>query len=348
MEEGSEVTTQMPTVFDVARVAGVSAATVSRVLNGTARVHPDKVAQVQQAIANLGFKAKPFARGLLAGQIVVVGVMVPNLSDEFCGTLVTGVERALRARGVHMMCSLGHDDVEEEQRVLNILQARELGGLILLADRVPDDVLLELAAQQVPFVVLNRLLPKLAPHCIRVDNVRGGYLATQHLIESGHTRIAHLTGPLHRLDVRERLDGYRKALREAGLPFDELLLAAASGETWGEAEGRDLFRRLQGRTNFTALFAANDFLAVGALKELRGHGLEVPDDLSLVSYDNRSFTELVTPGLTTVDYPKLEMGQQAADHLAALIAGENPPPLPLLTPTLVIRSSTRSVNEITS
>jgi len=101
-----------------------------------------------------------------------------------------------------------------------------------------------------------------------------------------------------------------------------------------------MFKRLLERAQFSALFAANDFLAIGALRELRSRGLQVPDDLSLVSYDNRSFTELATPALTTVDYPKFEMGQRAAAHLAALIAGDSPPPLPLLEPTLVVREST--------
>jgi len=328
------------TVFDVAREAGVSAATVSRVLNGTARVHPDKAERVRSAMRHLGFKGNPLARGLLAGQLTMVGVVVPNLSDEFCGALVTGIEQELRSRGIHMLCSLGHDDAQEERRVLSIFEQRELSGLILLTDKVPDAVLLELATHKLPFVVLNRSLPELAAHCIRLDNVRGGYLATQHLLELGHTRIAHLTGSLTRLDVRERLEGYRMALRQADIAFDESLLVASSTEAWGEAEGRAMFKRLLERAQFSALFAANDFLAIGALRELRSRGLQMPDDLSLVSYDNRSFTELATPALTTVDYPKFEMGQRAAAHLAALIAGDSPPPLPLLEPTLVVREST--------
>lgn len=324
----------------VAQAAGVSPATVSRVLNGSARVSSEKIEAVRQAIRHFGYKANPFARSLLAGSLQAVGVLVPNLKDEFYGALVTSIERQLRAHGLHMMCSLGHDDAAEEERALEIFRERELDGLILLADHLPDAALLDLASRKVPVVLMNRSLPELARHCVRLNNALGGYLATKHLIDLGHTRIAHVTGPLNRLDTRERLDGYRKALREAKLPYDEALAVSIQGVEWGREAGRDATLRLLARTSFSALFAENDWLAIGALQALREKERNVPEDVSVVSFDNRSVAEVTAPSLTTIDFPKVEMGQRAADHLIALVRGEEPESLPILQPHLVVRDST--------
>ncbi|MDX2006187.1 MAG: LacI family DNA-binding transcriptional regulator [Meiothermus sp.] len=325
------------TILDIAREAGVSPATVSRVLNGTAGVRADKAERVRAVIARHNYRPNPFARGLLGQQTGVFGVLVPQLEDEFYGKIVTGVERELRREGMHLLCSLGHDDPGEEAQALELFRERQVDGLILLADQIDDAAILRQMEQRVPLVLINRLIPELEPHCLRLDNVRGGYDATRHLLDLGHRRIAHIAGPLERPGARERLDGYRTALREAGLePLEWLVVESEFSEDGGYLA----CKRLLGRGEFTALFAGNDQLALGAIAALREAGLEVPATVSVIGFDDRTLARFCFPALTTLHYPMLEMGARAARHLLALLRGEGPPALSRLRPELVVRSST--------
>lgn len=328
------------TIQDVARAAGVSPATVSRVLNGTAGVKPEKIEKVRAALAQFGYKANPFARSLLSEGLKVVGVLVPNLQDEFYGSIVTAIEKTLRAQGLQMMCALGHDDVQAEQEALSMLLERGLDGLILLADHLPDALLLDLKTRKVPFVLLNRSIPEVAEHCLRVDNFQGGHQATRHLLDLGHTRIAHLTGPLNRADTLGRYNGYLQALRDAGLEMDEALVLYAQDDNWSIEAGEAMTERLLARTSFTAIFTANDPLAVGALKVLHRKGFRVPEDISIVGFDNRSISSWVSPALTVMDYPKYRMGETAATHLIQMMSGQPTAPLPLLPLERIEREST--------
>ena len=332
------------TIHDIAEKAGVSTATVSRILNGNARVSADKVARVRAIIEELGYKANPFAKSLLTGHLKTVGVLVPNLKDEFYGVIVNAIEHRLSEHGLHMMCSLGHDDPEKELDAIKTFQSRNLDAYILFADLISDDDLLELMQQNVPFVLLNRFLPEAPDRCVYIDNTLGGFLATQHLIELGHTRIAHITGPLNRPDTLGRYTGYVKALEAAGIPVDSSLVLSANGSEWGEIEGEKLTQRLLSRSKFTAIFAATDWLAVGAMSSLEAAGLGVPADVSLVSFDNRSFTPFTHPKMTTIHYPREEMGVLAADRLVSLLQEKPLERLDALQPQLIVRGSTRKAS----
>lgn len=328
------------TIQDIAQKAGVSTATVSRVLNGNAKVNPDKVARVRQVIEDLGYKANPFARSLLTEHLKTVGVLVPNLRDEFYGMIVNAIERRLYDHGLHMMCSLGHDDPDKELDAIKTFQSRNLDAYILFADLISDEVILDLMEKQVPLVLLNRFIPEAAPCCLYINNEMGGYQATRHLLELGHTRIVHITGPLNRPDTLGRYTGYIKALQEAGVPADPALFLSTSESDWGEAEGEKLMTRLLSRSRFTAVFAANDWLSLGAIKALKGAGLRVPEDVSLVSFDDRTFARTALQGLTSVYFPREELGMQAADLVVSLLKGEEPVQQPPLNTHLVVRAST--------
>jgi LacI family transcriptional regulator len=330
-----------PSILDIAREAQVSPATVSRVLNGPARVKGDKAQRVLEVVDRLNFKlnSNTFARNLLAGRLRAVGVIIPVLHDEFFGTIITGIEERLRAGGVHLLCALGQENGDEELIALETILKGRPDGVIAFADWLPDAPLIELERSGVPVVLLNRSVPELARHCLRLDNELGGRLATEHLLGLGHRRIAHVTGSFDRLDVRERYAGYHAALRKAGAVPEEVLELTG---VWAEEieGGRAAVKRLFQRTTFTAVFAANDWLALGVVQGLRDLGLRVPEDVSVVGFDNRRVTELSAPALTVIDFPRLEMGHLAAEHLLSLLDGLNTPPLPLLTPRLIARAST--------
>jgi LacI family transcriptional regulator len=325
------------TIIEVARAAGVSPSTVSRVLNGTTPVEPGKAARVQAAVARLGYVPNAFARSLLGHAGRSVGVLVPQLGDEFYGRVVTGIEDALKGGGYHMVCSLGHDDRRAEAEAIAMFLETRAAGLVLVSDHVPERDILALARARHPIVLINRFIPELAAHAIRIDNVYSGALATRHLLGLGHTRIAHIAGSLSRSGARERLEGYHLALREGGIARDDRLVFEGD---FTEEGGREAVARALGSADFTAVFAANDRMAAGAIAAIREAGLRVPADVSVVGFDNTAISRFTYPTLTTVDYPVTSMGRQAAEHLLQLIAGADPAPLPLIQPRLVERDST--------
>jgi LacI family transcriptional regulator len=336
----TETNAKTPTIQDIAREAGVSAATVSRVINGTRQVEPIKRQRVLDVIEHHQYRPNPFARSLLQKTSRTIGALVPQLEDEFYGKIITGLESELRTHGFHVMVSLGHDDETVEVEALEAFRERQVDGLILMTQRLSDAALLNLSRQRVPIVLVNRQLPELEPHCVRLDNVSGGAQATRHLLGLGHRRIAHITGNLQRLGSRERLEGYRQAMHEAGLPRDEQLVVEGD---FTEESGQAATQRLLARGAFSAIFAASDRLAVGAFLALHKAGLDVPKDVSVVGFDDRSIASFVIPGLTTMHYPMLEMGVAAGRHLISLVRGETPAALHVFEPGLIVRGSSAAV-----
>ncbi len=325
------------TIIDVARAAGVSPSTVSRVLNGTTRVDDAKAARVHAAVAEMGYVPNAFARSLLGHATRSVGVLVPQLADEFYGRVVTGIEDGLKQGGYHMVCSLGHDDRRTEAEAIAMFLETRVAGLVLVSDHVPERDILALARGGHPIVLINRVIPELAAHAIRIDNVYSGALATRHLLDLGHTRIAHVAGTLSRTGARERLEGYHQALRDHGIERDERLVFEGD---FTEEGGREAVARALESAAFTAVFAANDKMAAGAIAAVREAGLSVPEDVSVVGFDNTAISRFTFPALTTVDYPVGSMGREAATHLLQTIEGSDPPALPLIQPRLVERDST--------
>lgn len=326
------------TIHDVAREAKVSISTVSRVLNSSTAVNPEKSRRVLEAVKRLRYRPNPFIHGLIGRSTSSVGMLVPHLRDEYYGSVVTGIESELRAAGMHMLCALGHRDNREEAAALELFRERRVDGLILLDAELPDAEVLSLGERGTPLVLVSRFLPELADHCVRLDNVLGGRLATQHLLDLGHRRIAYITGPLSQPDTRARLQGYHDALRGASLEPDSALVLEA--EPYNQAGARIAAQRLLGHASFTAVFASNDLLAMGIVAALHDAGVAVPKGVSVVGFDDRSIAAHTVPTLSTIRYPMVEMGERAARHLIALARGETPEPLPLLEPSLIRRAST--------
>jgi LacI family transcriptional regulator len=326
------------TIQDVAKAAGVSPATVSRVMTGSAGVKSDKAARVRAVIEQLGYRPNPFARSLSQKSSRTIGVLVPQLADDFYGQIITGVDRELRLHGLQLHIALAHNNPEEETSALTNFAERQVDGMILIAHHISDQTLLGLKARRLPVVLINRSVPELSNHCINLDNVQGGFEATQHLLELGHRRIAHISGDLEIAGARERLEGYRMALRDAGIePHEDWLVEASFSEEYG----RHAMQRLLARTQVSALFAASDSLAVGAMIAAREAGLRLPQDLSIIGFDDRNFARYVSPALTTMHYPMLEMGISAAQHIIAQLREEPISRLERFQAHLVERASTQ-------
>jgi LacI family transcriptional regulator len=325
------------TLHQVAQAAGVSASTVSRILNGTAKVHADKMQAVQAAIVALGFRPNPVARGLAGGRTLSIGVVTQTISSPFYGEALHGIEDELERAGYIPIFVSGHWHEAGERKALEALLSRRVDGIIVLAGRLPDAEL-HAHAQQVPMVVVGRELSGPRLFSLNFDNLTGALLATQHLIECGHRRIAFIAGDPAHQDALDRHAGYRRALEEAGIAYDPALVMPAD---FTESSGLLAVNRLlDSRLSFTAIFAANDQTAIGAALGLYRRNVRVPDDVSLVGFDDLAPAKFSVPPLTTVRQSVYEMGSQSAVAMLQMLRGEAPQ-VALPSPQLVPRESTR-------
>ncbi|WP_338848334.1 substrate-binding domain-containing protein [Massilia sp. W12] len=321
----------------VAKEAGVSPSTVSRILNGTAKVSEDKRRAVEAAIARTHFQPNAMARGLAKGRTMSIGVLTQFIDSPFYGEALRGVEDALAASSFIPLFVSGHWNLKDEVDRMSLLLGRRVDGVIILTGRLSDAQLIEYA-QKTPIVITGRQLQ--APNLLSmaVDDFQGGYTATKHLIDYGHTRIAYISGPADHPDALERLRGYKAAMEEAGLQVDSDLIAQADFHESGGAMA--ITQLINSRRDFTAVFAANDQMAYGARLALYRLNLRVPDDISLIGFDDLPTSLYATPPLSTIRQPVYEIGKCAAQAMLCLIEGRpyegSLPPLELL-----IRETTR-------
>jgi len=310
------------TLMDVAREAGVSPSTVSRILNGTAKVSEDKRQAVVAAIAHMNFAPNQMAQGLKKGCSMTIGIVVQDISSPFFDETLRGVDDGLKGTGYASVIVSGHWNAEEEAERIRLLLARKVDGIILLSGRMSDQTVLNFSGQR-PIVSTGRALQTRSALGFKLDNEYGAYLAVHHLIELGHRNIAFISGPANNIDAAERLAGYTRALQEAS----------------GMMAMNRLFDTHQ---QFTAVFAANDLSAYGARLALYRKGIRVPDDISLVGFDDLPGSSYTTPPLTTIRQPLYDIGRIATHALLRIINGEDPqgevPPL-----ELIVRETTRRV-----
>ena len=321
----------------VALASGVSPSTVSRILNGTAVVAEDKRLAVSEAIARLGFVPNPVARGLAGGRTLSVGVVTQAIDSPFYGGALRGIEDELGRAGYSPLFVSGHWNAAHEARSIDMLQSRRVDGIIVLTGRLSDSALAE-RARQTPIVVTGRSLVAERLYALNFDNFEGGRLATHHLLSLGHRRIAFIAGDPKHPDARERLRGYRAAIEAAGLAHDPALVLP--GQYTEESGLMAVERLLDSRQPFTAIFAANDQMAFGAALGLHRRRLRVPQDVSLVGFDDLASTTYTVPPLSTVHHPVYELGQLAATAILQLLAGD-PPTAVLPGPRFIQRESTR-------
>ncbi len=325
----------------VAQASGVSPSTVSRILNGTAVVSQEKREAIDRAIAELGFVPNPIARGLAGGRTFSIGVVTQALDSPFYGVALRGIEEALSPMGYSPLFVSGEWNAKEESRCIEVLRSRMVDGMIILTGRLSDDALRDLSASM-PVVVTGRNLNEANLFSLNFNNFEGARLATHHLLALGHRRIAFIAGdPLHP-DANERLRGYRSALKAAGVRFEQGLVLP--GKYHEESGLMAVEQLIDSRVPYTAIFAANDQMAFGAALGLHRRGLRVPDDISLVGFDDLAGASHSIPPLTTIHQAALELGRSAACALLQLLAGKRPTEV-LPEPRLIVRGSTMALPE---
>lgn len=329
------------TMHEIAQLAGVSQSTVSRVLSGSTRVAPDKQAAVLAIVEQHHFRPNIAARGLVNGRTFQIGVLTRHLGSPFFGEILHGIARAMEQTNYHPVISLGSENPKEDRKALDVLLARRVDGIILQAPQAThetnDDYMRKLA-EEVPIVVIGRQIAGLEKQCVVVKNFEGAYLATSHLIAKGHRAIAHISGNLWIEDATQRRDGYCQALKDRGLEvIPELIIEGDFSETSG-SQAVDVLLARREAFPFSAIFAGNDQMAIGARLALYYRRIGVPEEVSLVGFDDLPGTQYMIPPLTTIRQPMFYMGLMATQALLAMLSGE-PFNLPIFPLELVIRQS---------
>jgi len=333
-----QVKTARPTIYDVARLAGVSTATVSRALNGTGQIAPATRVAIDAAVAQLGYHPNTAARSLVTKSTQTIALLLPDITNPFYAALVSGIQRRALETGHTMLLCTTESDPEREEQYLNLLRAKQVDGVLVDGLVLPPDRIARFVRNGLPIVCLDRDVDSTSVPLVQVDNRLGAKLATEHLISLGHRRIAHIAGAPELRISEERIGGYRDAFAAAGLEPDPGLLAVGS---FTEEGGYEAMRALLDAAELTAVFAANDLSAIGAVNAIVESGRRVPEDVSVVGFDDLRLSRFTTPPLTTIHQPALEIAERATQLLLDLAAGRGVPQLlHLLEPELVVRAST--------
>lgn len=327
----------MPTIREVSRHAKVSPSTVSRVLNGTVPVSAGVRERVLKAVEELDYRPNAAARALATNRSNGVGVTVNDLSSPYFGSMVKGIEEVVQGAGMHLVLLSGNAEIEAERRALDYFRDGRTDALVLHCEALGDEELIALAEGGSPLALIGRYVAEIEDRCVWLDNEMGGEMATDYLIAYGHRRIGHLTGPLSFPDSRARMLGYRRSLERAGVAYDDRL--TVEGDFREEGGYRSTRRLLERDLDITALFCANDQSAAGALRAIRDTGLSVPNDISLIGYDDVVFARYLYPALTTVGQPLREMGRAAATIALGLLNEERAEVRHRFEPELIVRQS---------
>lgn len=312
-------TDNRPTIAQIAEIAGVSVPTVSKVLNGRTDVAVQTRERIERVIAEHGFVRNRAARALRKGKTGLVDLIVPHLDDEYFLPILEGVAQVLSEAGVRLVLTATHYQPEEEVHWIDTVTDHSTDGILLV---LPSEEAIEhLERSGLPFVLIHNQGDQLSTiPSVRITSWEGGFTATQYLIKLGHKRIAYIGKTAKARDAIERIAGYRAALDAAGLPLDPRLECA--GE-FTEIDGYNAARTLLELPDPpTAIFAGNDRQAAGVYRAFHEREISVPDDISVIGFDNLHYTELMNPPLTTVHAPCLELGRTAATMLLRLINGE--------------------------
>ncbi len=329
----------MATIYDVAKEAGVSIATVSKVINETGRISEQTRKHVRAVMKELDYQPSLVASALTKKRTNTIGLMLPDLSNLFFAEVARSVEDRAHEKGYNVVICSTDNDAGKEEKYLAWLRQKRVDGIVLATGMQSDKSVKSLLDARLPVALVARESQRLAVDTVRVDDFLGGYLAASHLAQLGHERIAVIAENLRVSSSRERVEGYKKALEEAGLPFDESLVAVSSFDIEG---GKEATRRLLALDRPpTAIFACNDLLAIGCIQVGRATGRSVPSQLSVVGFDNTLIASLAEPPLTTVAQPIPDLGRHVVDLITQEIdGGKQAKQRVVLVPELVLRGST--------
>ncbi|MBE3578676.1 LacI family DNA-binding transcriptional regulator [Caldanaerobacter subterraneus] len=332
------------TIKDIARLANVSVTTVSRVINNKPEGVSEETRQkILKLVKELGYQPNAIARGLVTKKTKTIGLIIPDISNPFFPDIARGVEDSAHIYGYNVFLCNTDDNLEKESEYIKALKEKYVDGIIFTSSSIPKhEHIIELVESGIPVVIMDRRVDSENIYGVFLDNYEGGYIATKHLIDLGHEKIGCITGPLYTKSAKERLEGYKKALLDSGIKIDEKLIFEGDYKINGGIIGAE--RLLKDNKDMSAIFACNDLMAYGAYKTIRSFGYKIPDDISVVGFDDIQLSQILEPQLTTIKQPAYDMGLTAARMLIKLIEGKKlKKKIINFRPQLVIRQSTKLV-----
>lgn len=337
-------------MIDIAADLGLSAATVSKVLRGHPDIGEETRKRVLLRVKELNYQPNILARGLVTGRSYLVGLIVPSLMHPFFAEVARALSAAIRDKGYSLIVSTSEEDMELEEREIRQLRARRLDALVIASTRTRVPELDEEQTDEV-FVLIDRDIPGAHAHFIGIDDRVAGRMATDHLIDVGCRRIAHIRGRETSTGV-QRFEGYRESLRAHGLPYDEkLVISRTNVESESTDQGAQAMRiLLEGNQRPDGVFCFNDPLAVGAMKTIHAAGLKIPEDIALIGCGNLHYDDCLRVELSSIDQQCCQIGRQAGELVMSLLESKEKvrPRSHILAPALVIRTSTRGREDSSS
>lgn len=331
------------TIHDIASELGLHASTVSRALSNNPAVSKKTRELIKAKAAELHYRPNQMAAALRKGRSDMLGVVVPAIDRNFFASVIRGIEEEANVAGLHVMVCQSYDDAARERHLLEGLQSLRVDGILISTakDTKSDPAIFEsIIASGTPIQFFDNPPRGFDAAAVVINDRKGAYLATKHLIDQGLDRIAHLRGPQH-LDIyRDRFEGYKDALKEANIEYTEALIVNITSHF---DNGQKAFAQLWSRKiKPNGVLSASDFSAAGIMKAAQEHGLRIPQDLALVGFANEPFTELMTPSLSSVDQQTLSMGRKSTQRLLSRINKEEVDANRIvLEPTVIVRGSSR-------
>ncbi|NQT97026.1 MAG: LacI family DNA-binding transcriptional regulator [Candidatus Marinimicrobia bacterium] len=307
----------MATIKDVAKSAGVSIATVSRVLNGSANVKQATRDAIQRTIQELNYMPNALARGLQKKQSKTIGVLFPDATSYYFAEIIRGINTCIQQAGYRIVVSSAHDAADEANVFLSLWKSQQVSGMIVMMPSTHNATIFNSTQRSIPLILLNTAITDGADITITIDNYQGAKEITKHLIEHGHQAIGFIHGAPNNHDSEERYRGYQDALNEGNLTRSSHL--EFHGNFTENSGYRAVISLLNQSEKPTAIFAANDAMAIGAVEAARQLSLQVPQDIAIVGFDDISTARYINPPLTTMNVPVLEIGEMAGNHLIRLL-----------------------------
>jgi DNA-binding LacI/PurR family transcriptional regulator len=328
-------------IKDIAKVMNISYSTVSRALNNSPRVKPETREQIQRQAMVMGYLPSAIARSLVTRRTNTIGLVVTKITDLFFAEVIQGIEETALNYGYSVILTNSDGKPEHELAAIQTLRERRVDGLILVAACASKEIKPRLFASpetETPLVIINNVHQEHIGYSVETDNFGGGQAATQHLLDLGHRRIAYLAGPASEWDNVERQQGYEQTLRAARLPVDPALIVRAENQPEGGLAAMQQLLALP--LPPTAVFCYNDLTALGAMRAAYAAGRRIPQDLSVVGFDDIALAPYFEPPLTTIAQAKREMGEKAVQMVLDLLAGHKVVENWVLPSQLVVREST--------
>lgn len=334
-----------PTIHDIARELNISASTVSRALNDSPRISVETTKKIKVKAMSMGYRPNTLASNLRNKKSNTIGIVVPLINRHFFSSVISGAEDIAYSAGFNVLIAQSNDLAQKEIDIVQSMFANRVDGMIISISMQTDtyEHLKLYRKKHIPLVIFDRDIPEIETDKIFIDDFKGGFQVTQHLIDQGYKRIAHLAGPQNLKIYQDRESGYIEALRKNGIPFDKSLIY--TNNLTSDDGFTTISHFMSMDTPPDAIFCGNDTTALSAIIYLRDRGIRIPEDIGIVGFSNEPFSKVVSPSISTIAQPGFEMGQKAAELIIRKIENKERTYKTIVLPTeLIIRESSMRRN----